>query len=439
MRCDAGPARFAATSIAELAAIFGIRLDVGEGPRGIPGSRCPILEFAGSGAMWLTGYRGSPPIPIEVPLLAHVQALCVGISELSALTGQMVNVSPGRVLTERAAERALQRDGRTSANGASRLVQAIDNWVAVTLAREADLELVPAATGYSGLDPWEAIELAARRLRASELAERGQLVGIPIAELGSVGESPKSPFRVERLGRPHPSWGSRSQPLIVDFSALWAGPLCAHILGAAGASVVKVEDPDRPDGARLGDPALFTRLHDGHDVEACRFTTPDGRRRLHELVASADVVIEASRPRALRQLGFSPKQFLEQRNGRTWISITGYGRSGDRANYVAFGDDAAVAGGLVAWASQDDPVFCADALADPISGLYAAFGGLASMRVGGGYLIDVSMCDCSAFVMQGPRCTGRHTVAVDAAGGWSVSHDDLRRNVVLPLLSVLSQ
>ena len=39
-------------------------------------------------------------------------------------------------------------------------------------------------------------------------------------------------------------------PLVVDLSALWAGPLCAHLLGLAGARVVKVESLGRPDGAR---------------------------------------------------------------------------------------------------------------------------------------------------------------------------------------------
>jgi hypothetical protein len=384
--------------------------------------------------MWLTGYRHLPPTPTEVPLLAHLQA----IGELSATKGQRVDVDPGRVLTERAAARGFGRAGQISSNGASRLVRAVDNWVAVTLARDADLQLVPAATGYSGLEPWEAIGRAAQRLRACELAERGQLLGIPIAELGSTGATSTSPFRIERLGEACSSADSRSRPVIVDFSAMWAGPLCSHILGACGASVVKVEDPDRPDGARLGDPLLFSRLHEGHDVVALRFTTSEGRRQLSELVASADVVIEASRPRALLQLGFSPKRFLEERPGRTWISITGYGRSGDRANYVAFGDDAAVAGGLVAWVSPDTPVFCADAVADPISGLYAAFGGLASMVSEGGYLIDVSMCSASAFVTNGPRCMGRHGVTVDSAGGWSISHDDLRRPVVRPDLELAS-
>ena len=43
-------------------------------------------------------------------------------------------------------------------------------------------------------------------------------------------------------------------PRIVDLSALWAGPLCAHLLQLAGASVVKLESTRRPDGARFGAP-----------------------------------------------------------------------------------------------------------------------------------------------------------------------------------------
>lgn len=36
------------------------------------------------------------------------------------------------------------------------------------------------------------------------------------------------------------------RPLVIDFSSLWAGPLCAHLLGRCGADVVKVESLDRP-------------------------------------------------------------------------------------------------------------------------------------------------------------------------------------------------
>ncbi|MFF7474254.1 CoA transferase [Streptomyces sp. NPDC008092] len=90
--------------------------------------------------------------------------------------------------------------------------------------------------------------------------------------------------------------------LAVDFSAPWTGPLCAHLLGTAGAKVVKVETPSRPDGARLGNPAFYDPLHAGHASVALDPADPDSRTALHELVGRADAVIEASRPRTLDAL-----------------------------------------------------------------------------------------------------------------------------------------
>ena len=73
-----------------------------------------------------------------------------------------------------------------------------------------------------------------------------------------------------------------------------------------------------------------------------------------------------------------------------WVSITGYGRDDREARRVAFGDDAAVAGGLIAGA-RADPVFCADAVADPLAGLAAAAAALDCHGAGGAWLVDVSM------------------------------------------------
>jgi crotonobetainyl-CoA:carnitine CoA-transferase CaiB-like acyl-CoA transferase len=218
---------------------------------------------------------------------------------------------------------------------------------------------------------------------------------------------------------------------VVDLTALWSGPVCAHLLGRCGAQVIKVEDAGRPDGARLGDPWLFEQLHDGHDGAVLDFSSPAGRRALGDLIDSADVVLEASRPRALDALGFGPEPFLAARPGRTWVSITGYGRSGPRSNWVAFGDDAAAAAGLVAWPDRHSPVFCADAVADPITGLLAAVGALASMATGGGHLVDTSLVASAAFTAGGDSCRGHHRV--DGSGSaWSVSHDGTTRAVEPP-------
>ncbi|EUA91641.1 hypothetical protein I551_1842 [Mycobacterium ulcerans str. Harvey] len=54
-----------------------------------------------------------------------------------------------------------------------------------------------------------------------------------------------------------------------------------------------------------------------------------------------------------------------------------------------------MAGGLVGVAA-DGPVFCADAIADPLAGLESARAITESLRRGGGELIDVSMAGVAA-------------------------------------------
>jgi crotonobetainyl-CoA:carnitine CoA-transferase CaiB-like acyl-CoA transferase len=230
------------------------------------------------------------------------------------------------------------------------------------------------------------------------------------------------PGRVNRIAAP--SAGARlAGAVVVDLSSMWAGPLCARLLGLAGADVIKVETPDRPDGARAGERRFFDWLHAGHRSVVVDFHSRAGRGVLAALLAAADVVIEASRPRALRQLGLAP-ELLPHRDGQVWLSITGYGRA-DRAaaERVAFGDDAAVAGGLVGWTGDDGvdraPVFCADAVADPLTGLCGALAVARSIAGGGGELIDLSMRAAAACFAAAPGIDhGPHSVrAVDTVGG----------------------
>ena len=49
--------------------------------------------------------------------------------------------------------------------------------------------------------------------------------------------------------------------VVIDLSALWAGPLCGDLLARSGATVVKVESTQRPDGARRGARAFFDLLN----------------------------------------------------------------------------------------------------------------------------------------------------------------------------------
>jgi crotonobetainyl-CoA:carnitine CoA-transferase CaiB-like acyl-CoA transferase len=212
----------------------------------------------------------------------------------------------------------------------------------------------------------------------------------------------------------------------VDLSSLWAGPLCTHLLQQLGARVVKVESAGRPDGARLGHPDFYNLLNAGKASVALDFTSEEGRAQLRALCARADIVIEASRPRALRQLGVHAEDLIDANPHLTWISVSGYGRSEPMGNWVGFGDDAAIAAGLGLRFAQchGKPVFCGDAIADPLTGLHAALAAWHSYRSGGGRLIALALRDvvahCLAFDAAPPailreRAAEWHTI-IDQAG-----------------------
>ena len=285
---------------------------------------------------------------------------------------------------------------------------------------------------------------------ASELADAAQLLAIPAAGLppGPMDAS-WPPWRATRIADPllpsfpthppspthpspspthpspspiHPSPGGLAGALVVDLSSMWAGPLCARLLGLAGARVIKVESADRPDGARAGNQEFYDWLHAGHESLVLPFRPGSGRSRLAGLLSDADVVIEASRPRALEQLGLAPGT-IPHKAGQVWLSITGYGR--EVPGKVAFGDDAAVAGGLVGWARDGEPVFCADAIADPLSGACGALAIARSRAGGGGELIDLPMrMVAAAFAAATAPEHGEHEISAD---GSSVTCRALRR------------
>jgi hypothetical protein len=278
-----------------------------------------------------------------------------------------------------------------SAGGSCRLLPAADRrWVAMNLARRDDLDLLAAWMRRPWDGPvWDAVADALRDQPAEAAVERAQLLGIPAA----IAVSPPAPRRVAtRLAGP----ARRTPTLVLDLSNLWAGPLCARLVGdATELRVVKVEDPQRPDGARGGPPPFWHRLNGAKEHTAVEFATDAGRRDLAALLDDADVVVTSARPRALDALGLNPAEHAAR--GGVWVAITGYGLTGPWRNRVAFGDDAAVAGGAAVVAgAADHPAFVLDAVADPLSGLCGAAAALDALDARRGAIIDVSLRDVVA-------------------------------------------
>jgi CoA-transferase family III len=322
------------------------------------------------------------------------------------LTG--VAADAAELLAGRAALLGLAPPGRISAGGATRLMRSSDGWCALTLSRQDDIDAIPALLEADavGGDPWRAIQEWVSESTSAEVSARARLLGLPV---GALGETPAAPPRITKKGA---STAPRrlGRLLVADLSSMWAGPLCGQLLAQAGATVVKVETRVRPDGTRAGSSAFFDWMNSGKLSYAVDFDEPS---QLQRLLEAADVVIESSRPEALAHRGFGPTD-AAARDGRVWVRITGHGADGERANWVAFGDDAAVSGGLVGGADRD-PVFCGDAIADPLTGLHAALEVTESLCRGGGELIELSMAAVAATYATDDRTTETVCSATPAA------------------------
>jgi hypothetical protein len=311
--------------------------------------------------------------------------------------GVALGVDGPALVRERAELLGIAPDGRVSAGGSCRLLRACDGqWLAVNLSRRSDVELLAAWMEHDWGGPaWDAVASHVELVDAEPSAVRAQLLGIPAA-VAVPAPPDATPVRVTR-GGPRRRGRHDRRAVVLDCSALWAGPLCARLLGDRGAVVRKIELVDRPDGARAGHPEFWHRLNGAKQEIAVE------RHELARLVDGADVVVTSARPRAIEQLALDLEDRVHTR-GLVWVSITGYGIADPWRDRVAFGDDAAVAGGLaVAAGGLDAPVFVGDAPADPLAGLHGAQAASGLLDEGVGGVVDVSMRDAVAHAVASDR------------------------------------
>jgi crotonobetainyl-CoA:carnitine CoA-transferase CaiB-like acyl-CoA transferase len=367
-----------------------------------PRTESPAFAWARSGAMALTGRAEEPPRLAPAPLATCAMAALDALRALAPKSRLVLEgahtasaLDGAALLGERAAYLGLVRRGSISPGGSCRLLRAADGWIAVSLPREDDRALVPAwlcGDEKAAADPWATVVSHVAAWRVAEVVARARLLGLAVAEARVASGAAPAWLRV---GLPGANRAKRFAPLVLDLSALWAGPLCGRLLALAGARVVKVESVGRPDGARYGPRGFYEALNADKESVALDLRTPEGVRCLRGLLERADAVIESARPRALAQLGIDAMALVGE--GLVWVSITGYGRREPEGHWIAYGDDASAASGLAtATGDPDAPLFCGDAIADPLTGLHAAVAALAQLRSSEGALLELSLRDVTA-------------------------------------------
>lgn len=397
MEGAAGSLRAVATDVS-VAAVYAQRLlaDLPQAPgrpRRAMDSAAPhwAVRNARCGVTALTGF--GRPMHCPVPLAAAADGTLAALRSLPRANALPQTLDGGALLTERAVLRRLRRQGVVAPGGGCRLLDAADGLLALQLSRAEDWSLLPALLCNDepiAEGDWQTVATELRERPVAAMVERARLLGLAAAAEAGDSAVPEYWSRVTAHG---PAAPMPRMPLVVDLSNLWAGPLAAQLLRQLGAQVVKLESRQRPDGGRAGDTAFFDRMQHGKAAVAIDWQDARDRERLRRLLLRADVVIEGARPRALQQIGIDAGALVQARPGLTWVSITGYGRGTPQQDWVAYGDDAAVAAGLarVMRLASGRSCFVADAIADPLTGLHAALAAWAYRQAGGGVLLDVPL------------------------------------------------
>ena len=127
---------------------------------------------------------------------------------------------------------------------------------------------------------------------------------------------------------------------VVDFSQGVAGPWCAMLFAQHGARVVKVEPPggdwSRPMGRRRHPMSpIFAAFNRGKLGMTLDMRAAGGREVAGRLIARADVVVSNALPGTEEALGLAPAQVAEIRPDVIYITVSGWGRTGDLAGAPA--------------------------------------------------------------------------------------------------------
>jgi crotonobetainyl-CoA:carnitine CoA-transferase CaiB-like acyl-CoA transferase len=204
---------------------------------------------------------------------------------------------------------------------------------------------------------------------------------------------------IEKIGDAEPkSWPSGDRPLaglrVLDLSRVIAGPVAGRTLAAHGADVLLISGPDLP-----AIPWLAIDTGRGKLTSFVELKSEQGRDRLRDLLASADIFSQGYRPRAIAGLGFSPQDAARISPGIVYVSLSAYGHAGPWAERRGFDSLVQTATGFNhaegQAASVDGPKELPAQMLDHASGYLMAFGAMMARtrqsREGGSWHVRVSL------------------------------------------------
>ena len=214
---------------------------------------------------------------------------------------------------------------------------------------------------------------------------------------------------------------------VLDLSRVLAGPSCTQTLADLGAEVWKIEHPVTGDDTRGwmppeidGESTYFMCCNRSKSSVALDLKSTEGQRVLRELAARADVLVENFRLGALAAYGLDYETLAQLNPRLIYCSISGYGRTGPRADEGGYDFTIQAESGLMAITGTPDgePMKLGVAISDLVTGMNAVQAILAALiardRTGRGQHLDIALFD-SAVALLANVATGHLQTGADSA------------------------
>ena len=192
---------------------------------------------------------------------------------------------------------------------------------------------------------------------------------------------------------------------VVEQGTFITGPACGMLLGDLGADVIKVEAPVTGDPFRAFKGGLYSPHYQTYNRNKRSITldtkSADDRAVFDALIADADVYIQNFRPGVADKLGAGAARLRALNPKLVYVSISGFGATGPAAGRPAYDTVAQAASGFLnLLVNPDNPRVVGPAIADALTGFYAAYGAMGALveraRTGTGRTVEVSMLEAMA-------------------------------------------
>lgn len=211
-------------------------------------------------------------------------------------------------------------------------------------------------------------------------------------------------------GLPFPPGGAAPALLrgvrVIDLTTSIAAPYATLILGDLGAEVIKIEKPKGGDDSRAwgppfldGESLWYLSVNRNKKSVALDYSTEEGLSALYRLIEKCDVLILNVVPRVQQKLGIDYAKVKALRPDIIFVSVTGFGATGARANQSSYDLIAEGYSGVMDITGEADspPQKVGTPAADLLAGMDAAMSAIAALfdraRTGEGHLVDISMIE----------------------------------------------